>query len=383
MISPKTREGLRTWIEVDKAAIKKNYEAFRKLIPKHSKLMAVVKSNAYGHGLVDFSENITKLGIDWLGVDSVVEGLTLRKEGVTLPILVLGFTLPEMLDLAVENNISLTVSHSYLLEQIQKKTFAKKLKVHIKVDTGMHRQGFLESDREYLLSLLTACKDKIEIEGLYTHFATAKDPSSLEYTCGQIDMFKRWKEIFMKEGYSFLSHASATAGTILFPEAHFDMVRVGAGLYGLWPSSKVRDSFQDTFELHPTLSWKTLVVETKKISSGAFIGYDMSEKLVRDSVIGICPIGYWHGFPRYLSNTGVVLVKEKRCKILGRVSMDMIVIDLTDVSRVEIGDEVVIIGQSGGEEITAYEFADMGNAPNPSHYEAITRINPLIKKLYF
>ncbi len=383
MIPHKMRLGLRTWIEIDTNAIKTNYQVFRKLIPAKTKLMAVVKSNAYGHSLIDFSQKITELGADALGVDSVMEGLALRREKITVPILILGFTLPEMLEEAAQNDLAVTISNAYLLEEIKKKTFSKKLKIHIKVDTGMHRQGFLPADKEHLLTLLKACAEKIEVEGLFTHFAAAKDPSSLDYTCEQIDLFTEWKKDLEVAGYKFLSHASASAGTILFPEAHLDMVRVGIGLYGLWPSSQVRDTFEANLKLTPSLAWKTIIAETKKLPKGSFIGYDLSEKLERDSVIGICPIGYWHGLPRYLSNVGVVLVKEKRCKILGMVSMDMVVIDLTDVGSPVIGDEVVVIGKSEGEEITAYEFADMGSAPRASHYEAITRINPLIKKLYF
>ncbi len=383
MIFPKDRKGLRTWIEIDTKAIKKNYDTLRSFLPATCKMMAVVKSNAYGHGLIDFSKTISELGADYLGVDSVVEALSLRKEGITTPILVLGFTLPELIEEASEQNIALTLSSRSFFEYFSVLKLSKKLKVHVKVDTGMHRQGFLLDEKDEVMEKLHTFKDSLEVEGLFTHFSSAKDPSSLDCTLDQIEEFELWKRTFKSEGFNPIVHASATAGGILFPDARFDMVRVGAGFYGLWPSSKVRDEFEKKFTLTPTLSWKTIIGETKKLKEGMAIGYDRTEILKRDSVIAICPVGYWHGFPRLLSSIGEVLAKGKKCRVLGRVSMDMIVIDVTDIAEVCMGDEVVLIGKSEGAEITAYDFADSVKLSLTSHYEALTRINPLIKRLYF
>ncbi len=373
------KKGLRTWIDIDTSKLKANVDAFRALIKPSVKLMGVVKSNAYGHGLVGISELVTKYGADWIGVDSIVEGIKLREEGITAPILILGYTLPEMIAVAADNNISITASHVATLKAIASENISNKVKVHIKVDTGMHRQGFDEIEKDNLLELLKTLKDKIEIEGLFTHFASAKNPSFADYTKKQIKSFELWRTAFKDAGYTPIAHASATAGTILFPEAHYDMVRVGIGLYGLWPSKEVEAFASNKLTLQPILTWKTLIGETKNVSRGEKIGYDGTEMLSRDSVIAICPIGYWHGYPRALSSVGEVLVNNKKAKILGRISMDMIIIDITDCDEVTIGAEVVLIGTQGKAEISAERVAYLADA---SWYELVTRINPLIRKHY-
>ena len=372
--------GVRTWIEIDTQAIKANSAAFRNLIGPKVKMMAVVKSNAYGHGLVDFSKRAVEYGADWLGVDSITEGLRLRREGITIPILVLGYTLPEMIEQAVEGGISITVSHLSHLDAIEKLNLPKKVNIHVKVDTGMYRQGFIETGRDEVLKKLSELKDRVEVQGLFTHFSSAKNPAFPNYTQGQIKKFEEWRKAFLDAGYTPIIHAAATSGTILFPEAHYDMVRIGIGMYGLWPSAETKAFAEDRLPLKPVLSWKTVIGETKQLPKGSKISYDGTETLARDSVVAVCPIGYWHGFSRKLSSIGRVLVNGKRAKVLGRVAMDMIVIDLTDCGPVEGGSEVVLIGEQKGEKLTA---EDMAYLDETSWYETITRINPLIRKIHF
>lgn len=372
------KKGLRTWIEINTHAIGNNIEIFRSIILPKTKIMAVVKSNAYGHGLVDFSKEVVKKGVEWLAVDSVVEGLALRRESIDNPILVLGFTLPEMLNEAMLYNLSVTVSSFSTINNI-KANCQKSIKAHIKVDTGLHRQGFLPEEMELLINTLKQNKHCIQVEGLYTHFAAAKDPMSTEFTKKQIQIFKKWVDAFKNAGFSPLIHASATAGTILFSESHFDIVRVGAGLYGIWTSQEIKEKYERVFKFEPALSWKTIISEIKIFKKGDAVGYDLTEKLERDSKIAICPIGYWHGYSRSLSSIGFVLVNDVKVKVLGRISMDMIIIDITDVPQVEILDEVFIIGKSGKEKITAQELASLSQM---SVCEFVTRINPLIKRIY-
>jgi alanine racemase len=378
-----SHNGLRTWIEIDRKAIKGNYDTFRSLIPKSCKLLAIVKSNAYGHSLIDFSKEAEKLGADFLGVDSIIEALALRREGIKTPILVLGYTLPEMISEAIKNDISITVSS---LEMLKKITAVigkndKKLKIHIKVDTGMHRQGFLPEDSAKILAnlQLTTNNKQLEVEGVFTHFASAKNPAFPVYTNHQIDDFKEWISLFNKNGFKPIVHAAATAGSLVFPDSHFDMVRIGIGLYGEWPSKESKAYLQDKMKLEPVLTWKTIISEIKNLLKGERLGYDLTEKLDRDSVVGICPVGYWHGIPRALSSVGYFLVNGKRAKILGRISMDMIVIDLTGIIGVKVTDEAVILGGSGKTKIISEEMAGMADTCN---YELITRINPLIKRIY-
>ncbi|MSR73439.1 alanine racemase [Candidatus Parcubacteria bacterium] len=393
------KSGLRTWMEIDTKALAHNYKVVREFIPASCKLMSVAKSNAYGHSLIDFSLEMQKLGTDWVGVDSIIEAIAIRKAGVTVPIFVLGYTLPEMLATAVEMDISIAVSTFETLEAIaeQASVFAQnsqgsqgsqKIKVHIKVDTGMHRQGFQEGEMSRLideLKRLTSLADKddksakIIIEGLFTHFAAAKNPAFPADTLAQIALFEKWVSAFTKAGFNPIKHACASGGTFLFPQAHFDMVRVGIALYGLYPSRETQLFMKDKITLKPALSWKTILGEVKKVSRGGKVGYDFTETLQRDTVMGICPIGYWHGFPRNLSSIGYVIVRGKKARVVGRVSMDMINVDLTDIGEVKVGDEVTLIGQDG-EEVVSVE--DIASAVANSSYEVITRLNPLIKRIY-
>jgi len=378
-VNKKIRKGLRTWIEIDKKAIVHNYQIFRNLIDKKCKIMSVVKSNAYGHSLLDFAKEQEKLGVDYLGVDSIVEGIALRKEGIKKPILVLGYTLPEMLLEAIKYNIEITVSNFETLKEIEKiKNQIKKIKVHIKVDTGMNRHGFLLRDMEKLLTELKKIKN-ISVVGLFTHFAMAKNPAFPQYTKNQIAEFEKWSEVFKKNGFNPIKHASATSGAILFKEAHFDMVRIGIGLYGIWPSSETRAFAEGKIRLAPVLSWKAVIGEIKAIKAGSRVGYDCTETVAKDSKIAIIPVGYWHGLPRALSGIGKVIIGNKKCKILGRVCMDIIMVDITYIRNVKVGDEVILIGKSEKEEISA---DDISNLMDASTYEFLTRINPLIKRIY-
>lgn len=370
------RKGLRTWIEIDKKAIKHNYNVFRNYIGKNCKMLSVVKSNAYGHNFIEFAQEQEKLGIDFLGVDSMQEALALRREGIKIPILVLGYTLSERMMEAAKKNISITISNFESLSAVLK--IKEKIKIHIKVDTGMYRHGFYENDVQKVIKKLKDNKNII-VEGLFTHFSMAKDPLYPNHTQSQIAKFSKIKNIFLETGYNPICHASATSGILLLRETAFDMVRFGIGLYGVWPSEELQIHFDKNFILKPVLSWKTIIVEVKKIPKGARVGYDGTGNARRDSILAVCPIGYWHGYPRALSNLGYVLVNGKKAKILGRVCMDIIMIDVTDVRNIKVGDEVTIIGKSKDTEITADETSKILNG---STYELLTRINPLIKRFY-
>ncbi len=395
-IPTQDRIGLRTWIEIDRKAIRHNFGVFRKLIKKKTKLMAVVKSNAYGHGLIDFSKEMEKLGADFLGVDSMTEARALRREGISLPILVLGYTMPELFSEAATDGISLTVSTFETLDATRKfcgnQTSTRKpsfhkvppLKIHIKVDTGMHRQGFLLPDFPRLISflkskILNLKSPSILIEGLFTHFASAKNPAFPRDTKNQIAEFKKWITAFKQAGANPIIHAAATGGAMLFPESHFDMVRIGIGLYGLWPAKEVREHLKQRIMLRPVLTWKSFITEIKKLPLGSRIGYDLTEELSEDSTVAIVPIGYWHGYPRALSSIGRVVVRGKECKVLGRVSMDMLTIDVSRVPKPKVGDEVVALG--GADSLPA-SATGLSHLLDASWYEVVTRLNPLIKRIY-
>jgi len=370
---------LRTWVELDRGAMKKNYQLFKKITNKNSILMAVVKSNAFGHGLVLFSKEIVKLGVDFLGVDSFDEALELRASGIKVRILVFGYVSPAYYKEAGEKNISITISNFPALEALVKAKLNKKVKVHIKADTGLGRQGFLMEDMAKVLSILKKNKSKnIKIEGLYSHLAKGEDPEGKKYTMLQASRLSEWEREFKKAGYKFLKHICATASMMLYPELHYDMVRVGIGLYGLWSSKETKILFNKKYKLHPILSWKTIITELKRLPKSARVGYDLTEKLKRDSLLAVIPVGYWHGYPRLLSSKGMFNVSGKKVKLVGRVSMDMITLDVTDV-RAKVGDEVAIIGGDFGH----YAEADMmAQDSDTINYEITTRINPIIKRYY-
>jgi len=371
-ISQINNDGLRTWIEIDRKAIKHNYKIFRSLIKKDCQLMAVVKSNAYGHSLLNFSKEMEKLGADWLGVDSIVEAEALRKEKIKTPILVLGHTLAKKISTAAKNNISLTISNFEGLNSLLK--INKPIKIHLKTDTGMHRQGFFIPELKKVAQILKG-KKNIKVEGMYTHFSSAKNPAFPHETLKQISQFKEAIKILETASFNPIKHAAATSGAINFPQSHFGMVRIGIGLFGMWPSKETREAFKDKIKLKPILLWKTVISEIKNLPKASRIGYDLTETINRNSRIAVLPVGYWHGYPRALSSIGWVLIKGKKAKILGRISMDMAIVDITDIKNAKIGDEAILIGGK----ITADDLAYLADTIN---YEITTRINPLIKRVY-
>ncbi len=369
---------MRTWLEISKKNIQHNYKTFRGLINSDCLLACVVKSNAYGHNLMDFSLIMEDLGIDWIIVDSIIEAKSLKNVGIKKPILVLGHTLQDDINYAVLNNISLTIADFPTLENLRNYSH-KKIKVHIKIDTGMHRQGFFPYEIPKVIEILKKEKNNIIVEGVYTHFATAKDPFSTHETLEQIKEFKKSINLLNHSGFTkFIKHASATSGAIIFKEAHFDMIRVGIGMYGIWPSEEIKTAFQNKISLKPVLSWKTIVTQIKTIPKGSKLGYDFTEEVTRKSKIAILPIGYWHGFSRKLSSIGKVIIKGKKVKVLGRVCMDMIIVDITDIKEVNVGDEATIIGKEKRTEITA---TDISSLLETSPYETITCLNPRIKRI--
>ena len=372
----KRTRNVRTWLETSRKNARSNYAFFRHLIGRKTRLMAVVKSNAYGHGLVDFSRTLQTFGVDWFGVDSVIEGLRLRSRGIRKPILVLGYTLPENFGKAARKNISLTVS---TLEGL---SFAKSsgVRFHLKVDSGMHRQGFLLEEMPRVIETIRKLKiSKSQFEGLYTHLAAPANEQFDRETKRQLVNFRKAAELVRTAGYWPLLHAAATGGTLQYKDARFDMVRIGIGLYGLWPAAKFRARKRNPKALKPVLSWKSRISEIKKIPKGERVGYDFTKRLKRQTRTAICPIGYWHGYPRLLSNSGEVLVGGRRARVLGRVSMDMLVLDITEIPDAKVGSEVVLIGVQGRECISAEELA---RKTRTSAYEILTRLNPLIQKVF-
>ena len=363
------KDQLRTWIEIDKKAIAHNYKLFRSIIPRKTLLCGVVKSNAYGHGLVEFAKSAER-HVDVFAVDSIIEGIRLREEGIKKPIFVLGYILPSMFSEAVKYDIAVTVASMDALKEAVK--LKKKLEVHIKIDSGMSRQGFFQKDMEEVCEVFKKNKQLI-FKGIYTHFADAKNPSFPQNTYRQKEEFDRAVKI-AREDFDPIVHCAASSTSILFPEMHEDMVRIGISSYGLWPAKEVEAYAKDFFPLKLVMRWKTILADVKEIPKGAGISYGYTERVNKKTKIGILPVGYWHGYARNLSSVGHVVIGGKRARVLGRVTMDIVIVDLSKHKTVKMGDEVVLLG----EEITSDELAYLVDTVN---YEVVTRINPKIKRI--
>lgn len=365
---------LKTWVEISKKAIEQNIGTIREILSPKTKLWSVAKSNAYGHGLVDFARTASS-GVDGFCVDSVPEGLKLRKNGLKKPILALGPTLPGLLSEAAENSIILSVSDPEALKNIAKAKIRPKF--HLKIDTGMHRQGFYQNELKNAVKTIKAAGLSDNLTGIFTHFASAKDLNYPTYTEMQFSEFQKAISILEKSGFkNLMKHASATGGTLVNPKYHLDAVRIGIGLYGLWPSKELQLQKKE-LKLKPVLSWHSLISEIKTVKKGDYIGYDLSERAPDKMKIAIIPIGYWHGFPRNLSGNGEVLINGKRAKVLGRVSMDLLIVNADGISC-KVGDKATIIGRQKNEELSAFDVAQKCGT---IHYELITRINPLIERI--
>ena len=358
---------------INKSALLHNLRAYRRAIGD-SKVMAVVKSNAYGHGMIQTAQAIEAL-TDWFGVASGQEALDLRRQGVKKPILVLSFyDAGEIADL-VKHNVSMAV---YDLKQAKSISLAaKKLKktanIHLKVDTGTSRLGiFLKDVADFTHKLLGL--SNIKIEGVFSHFAASEE--NLDYTFQQDRQFDAVLEELEWRGISPVCHIACTASAIVMPETRHCMVRLGIGLYGLWPSEEARKAAK--FELKSALSWQTKIIQVKDLPKGANVGYGLTYQTKRPTKLAVLPVGYFDGYDRKLSNLGEVLIGGKRCKVLGRVCMNLIMVDATAVKDVKVGETAILIGKQGEEEITADELAQKIGTIN---YEVISRINPLIPKV--
>ncbi|MBU6338954.1 MAG: alanine racemase [Rickettsiales bacterium] len=355
-----------TWLEISRSALLNNIKEIKKNISSKTKFIAVVKANAYGHGLLEVA-NIIKNNVDSFAVFDFNDAVFLRQKKITKPLLTLGRLFPEQINLAVKNNIEATITTFDILEKLQKTKLSKKLQVHICVDTGLGRDGFVLSDLEKLLKILQNknLQKNIEVVGLYAHFASADDSKFDSYTKKQIEIFKKWKNAFAKIGLKPLIHHAASAASLTKKGTDFDAIRIGLSLYGLYPSEEIRAKKQN--KLQPVLSWKVKISEVKNMKKGEAISYGCTHILKRDSKIAVLPIGYFDGISRISSNKSFAIVKGKKVPQIGRITMNLIVLDVTDVKDVKIGDVVTIIGKS----VSADNWASWAQTSN---YEIVTRL---------
>jgi len=372
------------WIEIDSSALTHNISQFRWLIGKKRKLLATVKANAYGHGILEVTKVALKAGADWLGVHSIEEGLFLRKKKVDCPILVLGYVSLDELEQAVRYDLRLTVYNPETIGRLIElaSRLDRKIRLHVKVETGTHRQGIREEDFFSFVGKILRHPDLI-LEGLSTHFANIEDTTDHSYARYQLDNFKRICQKLDERGIEIpIKHIASTAAIILFPETYFDMVRIGVGMYGLWPSKETYLSCilqnRKPIQLKPVLSWKTRIAQIKKIPKGSYVGYGCTFRATRETILAVLPLGYYDGYSRAFSNVSHVIIKGQRAPVRGRVAMDFIMTDVTDIPDVHLEDEAVLLGKDGGEIISADDLAAWSGTIN---YEIVSRISPLLPRI--
>jgi alanine racemase len=378
------------WSEIDLNAISHNVQELRRITSSGSRFMAVVKADGYGHGAAEVALTALKNGADCLGVARIDEGLHLRIAGISAPILILGFTPPELSTQVVANHLTQAV---YTFEAAKALSEAAvqlqaKAKIHIKVDTGMGRLGLLpDSPRISLLgkhlpgNTLRVIESisrlpHVEIDGVFTHFASA-DSQDKTYTLQQLERFLDFLEKLKIHGLEFpIRHAANSAAIIDLPETHLDMVRAGISLYGLYPSPEVS---RERISLIPAMTLKTRIIHVKMVPAGFHISYGLTYQTEMPTVIATVSAGYADGLNRLLSSRGQMLVRERRAQIVGRICMDMTLLDVGHIPDVAVGDEVVIFGVQGRECIPVDEMAD---TLNTIHYEIVTNLSPRVERIY-
>jgi len=372
-----------SWVEIDAQALRHNAGQFRRIIGADRKLMAVVKSNAYGHGLLEAAATFISAGADWLGVFEIDEAVALSDAGIKIPILILGNEDEDSTREAIRRGYKITVPSKDAAELVSKtaRKLHRQADVHIKIETGTNRQGVRDTEAAKIVSCLSGdlC---VNIEGAYTHFANIEDTTDHSYAYFQLRQFNKAVEEMGKAGAKPpIRHTACTAATILFPETFFEMVRTGIGLYGLWPSKETRVSatqYTDTaVDLRPAMTWKTRIIQVKDVPAGEFIGYGCTFRATRNMKIAVLPVGYSNGYDRKFSNSAYVLVRGHRATVTGRVCMNLVMVDITDIHGASVGDEAVLLGRQDGDSITADQLASLAGTIN---YEIVTRIDPMAQR---
>ena len=363
-----------TWAEVDLKAIEHNYKQVRRLVGKNTSIMVVVKANAYGHGIVEISAVLERLGVDYLGVATTDEAVRLREHGRKTPILVLGSVLPDEVRVLIDSDITLTLCSKDLVDVIRKESASgRKAKVHLKIDTGMGRIGIWHEEALNFIKNL-AQEGNVEIEGIYTHFSSAgRDDFFTNY---QIEAFEK---LLMKlEGFDIripIRHAANSIATVDFKRSHLNLVRPGLIIYGMYP----KHTFPKLIKLKPALSLKTKIVYIKETPPGRSISYGRTYVTQKHTRIATLPIGYADGYARNLSNKAEVLVRGRRAHIVGKVTMDQMMIDIGHIKSARIGDDVVLIGKQGRDEIRPEKLARLAET---IAYEFVCGISNRVPRVY-
>ena len=378
------------WAEIDLDAVATNVRELRRVTRPEARLLVAVKANAYGHGLVEVARQALESGADALGVARLPEALSLRSAGIDAPVLIFGYTPPSDVEDLVRHDLIQTVyalktARAYA-ERIGKS--GGRLKVHLKVDTGMGRLGILPDSRRYVEPGMAlsdhAVREVLDIaglrelmlEGIFTHFASA-DSADKRFAEEQFDTFIVFLDQLKRSGLEFEVRHAANSGAIIdMPHTHLDMVRAGVSLYGLYPSDEVDKS---RIDLTPVMTLKARIVHLKKVPAGFPVSYGMTHTTPSPTTIATVPIGYADGFNRRLSNRGHMLVRGQKAPIVGRVCMDLTMVDVGHIPGVALEDEVVILGCQVNAMISAEDIAGLLDTIN---YEITSAITARVPRIY-
>lgn len=349
-----------TWVEIDLGAVEHNFKIIKKNLGPGVKILTVVKADAYGHGMLPVVKRLVKLGVDYLGVASIDEGIVLRKANIQKPILLFENILPQFAKKVIEYNLTATLCTDEVAQRLNAyaKSRNKKAKVHIKIDTGMGRLGIWHHEALDFIRKINSLSH-LKIEGAYTHFPCADSDS--DFTQQQISDFKSLiKELQQDDINIPIYHIANSMGKIGYPGSHLDMVRAGLMLYGLYP----KDSLKNKIKLRPVLSLKSRIIFLKKASRGRSISYGRTFVCPKDTVIATVPVGYKDGYLRNLSNRAQVLYKGRRYPVVGRVCMDQLMVDLGTKTKAKVGDLITLVGIEGKEEVSLEELAHLAKTIN-------------------
>jgi alanine racemase len=370
------------WLEVDAQALRHNLHVFRQILSGGTKLAAVVKANAYGHGLAEVAP-LAGASADWLAVHTAAEARRLRELGLRNPVLIMGFIARgELHDL--DADIHVFVSTREVLRWLgeYRRSSGILLPIHLKIDTGTKRQGL---DRSSIAEICRAAAGEgLSIVGIATHFANIEDTLEHEFARRQLELFGDAIAILRRElgGEVPYVHAACSAASLLFRETDFNLARIGISMYGHWPSRETRltwilDHGRDGVKLEPTLSWRTVIGQLQRASTGESVGYGRTWRALRPTLLAVLPVGYADGYARALGNRARVLMGGRPVPVVGRVCMNMMMVDVTDLPGVAVGDEVVLLGRQGDSVVTAEELAELSGTIN---YEFLARLSPAIPR---
>ena len=372
----------RTWADVSLDNLAHNYQLLRGMVPSDCRFLGVVKADAYGHGALPISRRLSELGADYLAVSNMEEAVQLRRGGIRQPILILGYTPPfyaeDMVDMGIRQEIH-SLEYARQLHEVLRGT-GKRLKVHLKLDTGMSRLGFFAYDDEKTLDELreVSCLNQLYLEGVFTHFPSADslDPDDEAFTATQFDRFTAMISALKGMGITFeLRHCCNSAATLLHPEYALDMIRPGIATYGLSPAPEL----EGRFDLRPLMSLRTTVSQIRSFQANVPISYGRTYTTPSPRTIAVLTIGYADGLARGLSNRISFLLHGRPVPVVGRICMDMCMVDVTDVPDVGIGDVVTVFGTDGDAEAPLSEMAEkMGTIT----YEILCDINKRIPRIY-